>query len=276
MRAPDDHSSTPARTAGEREPAGLRRLQPSGRQTGAGAFVESLELAAHGPRGRPYVMLNMVSTVDGRASIDGRSGGLGNGADRALFHALRAAVDGVLAGAGTVRAERYGRMIRDADVRRARVERGLPAEPLACIVSGRLALPSDVPLLAEREARVAILTPSPASLTGVAADVEYVRAEHDGALDLPRALAELGERFGVCTLLCEGGPHLNGELLRADLVDELFLSLSPKLAGGEDVGGESLRIVAGAELGEPRELELLSTLESESHLFLRYRVREGD
>jgi riboflavin-specific deaminase-like protein len=275
MSAADGHSSTPARTAGDGGSERLRRLAAEKPARSADAFVASLDLAAHTPGERPYVMLNMVSTADGRASIDGRSSGLSSSADRELFHALRAVVDGVLAGAGTIRAERYGRMIRDAQVRRARVERGLPAEPLACIVSGQLALPSDVPLLAEREARVAILTPSPASLTGVAAHVEYVRAERDGALDLPRALAQLGERFGISTLLGEGGPHLNGELLAAGLVDELFLSLSPKLAGGEDASGESLRIVAGAELGEPRELELLGALESESHLFLRYRVRDA-
>ncbi|HEX8714951.1 MAG TPA: dihydrofolate reductase family protein, partial [Solirubrobacteraceae bacterium] len=117
--------------------------------------------------------------------------------------------------------------------------------------------------------------PSAASVTGVRAHVDYVRAERDGALDLPLALAELRERLGVRTLLCEGGPHLNAELLLAGLVDELFLSLSPTLAGGEDVTGESLRIVAGAEFDEPLELELLSALESDSHLFLRYRVGGG-
>ncbi len=272
MSPADDPASTPARQAGDGGQERLRRLQPSERPTRAGAFVESLDLAARASEKRPYVMLNMVSTVDGRASIGGRSGGLGNSADRALFHALRADVDGVLVGAGTVRAERYGRMIREAGVRRARVERGRAAEPLACIVSGRLALPTDVPLLAEPESRVAILTPSHASLTGAAAHVEYVRAEVDGALDLPRALDALGERFAVRTLLCEGGPHLNGELLRAGLVDELFLSLSPKLAGGESATGESLRILAGAAFDAPFELELLSALESDSHLFLRYRV----
>jgi riboflavin biosynthesis pyrimidine reductase len=215
----------------------------------------------------------MVSTLDGRASIDGRSGPIGNRADRELFHALRAGVDAVMAGAGTIRVERYGRIIAKQRVREARVERGLSAEPLACIVSGRLSLPLDTPLLCEPQARVAIVTSSAASLPETPAQVEYVRASRDGQLDLERAMRELHERFGVGTLLCEGGPHLNAQLLLAGLVDELFLSLSPQLAGGEDGTGEALRIVAGAAFAEPAELELLAALENESHLFLRYAVR---
>ncbi|HEV2974324.1 MAG TPA: dihydrofolate reductase family protein [Solirubrobacteraceae bacterium] len=274
MSAPDDDAGTSAPADGAGDPARLTTLRASGDPLGAGAFVEGLDLAALGrsARARPYVMLNMVSTLDGRASIDGRSGALGSRADRELFHALRAAVDGVLVGAGTVRAERYGPIVRDAAVRRRRVDRGLSEQPLACIVSGRVSLPSDTPLLADERSHVVILTPSAASLTGARAQVDYIRARRDGALELARALSELRERYGVRTLLCEGGPHLNAELLLAGAVDELFISLSPMLAGGEGATSESLRIVAGAELDEPLQLELLSALESDSHLFLRYRV----
>ena len=94
----------------------------------------------------------------------------------------------------------------------------------------------------------------------------------DGQLDLEAACGELYERFGVRTLLCEGGPHLNMQLLQAGLVDELLLCLGAKLAGGQQ--GEQ-RILVGPELEPPRELELLDALESESHLFLRYRVRSS-
>ncbi len=217
---------------------------------------------------RPYVLLNMVSTADGRATIDGRSGPIGNRADRELFHGLRTAVDAVMAGAGTIRTERYGPIVAEESRRRARLERGLAAEPLACIVSGRLSLPVDIPLLADPQARVAILTPSAASLPGVAAQVDYVRTGNDGRLDLPAAFTVLSEHFGIRTLLCEGGPHLNSELLSAGLIDELFLTLAPKLSGGET----PLQILAGAALEPPVEMDLLSVFESESDLFLRYRV----
>jgi riboflavin-specific deaminase-like protein len=252
----------------------MRRLLPPGRDTSPQEFVEALEIAAmRAPEGRPRVLLNMASTADGRASLGGRSGAIGNRADHLLFHALRAAVDAVLIGAGTVRAERYGRIIRDAAGRRRRRERGLSEEPLACIVSASLDLPADVPLLSEPAARVVILTPSEESLGAVAASVEYVRAGRGEKCELTVALAELRERFGVRTLLCEGGPHLNHDLLRAGLVDELYLSFAPLLAGGDDPQRHSLRIVAGEEFAQPAAMELASVLENESQLFLRYLVR---
>jgi riboflavin-specific deaminase-like protein len=253
----------------------LRRLLPHGESTTVERFVDELDLAgraAGGPPSRPYLLLNMISTADGRATLGGRSGAIGGRADKELFHGLRTAVDAVMAGAGTVRAERYRRLVRAERRREIRRARGLAEEPLACIVSGRLALSSGIPLLADPNARVAIVTTSAASLPDdCRADIEYVRATREGALDLPGAMSELRERFGVRTLLCEGGPHLNSQLLADELVDELFLSLSPKLAGG-DVTSETLRILNGPELDPPVALELIAALEHDSHLFLRYRV----
>jgi riboflavin-specific deaminase-like protein len=272
MSAREDASGSSQEPAGGA--AAFTRLLPAGEPADASQIVAGLALdeRAEAVSGRPYLILNMASTLDGRASIGGRSGPIGNRADRELFHALRAGVDAVMAGAGTVRVERYGRIIPNVATRERRVERGLVEEPLACIVTARLSLPEDMPLLNEPAARVVIITPSAASLTGTSAQIEYVRAGSDGRLDLRAAMGELSERFGVHTLLCEGGPHLNGELLQAGLVDELFLSLAPKLTGGEDVTGEALRILAGATFSEPLELELLGVLENESHLFLRYGV----
>jgi riboflavin biosynthesis pyrimidine reductase len=283
-------------------PPQLRRLFPAGAPASAEEIVSGFGLdrseglgPAHPtarPANRPRVILNMVSTADGHATLGGRSGPLSGPADRALFHALRLAVDAVMAGAATVRVERYGRIIPDESRRRLRVERGLSEEPLACIVSGRLALEGDIPLLADPAARVVILTSSSASLPAGApsaagaagaagAKVEYIRTARDGRLDLAAALAELRARFDVHTLLCEGGPHLNAQLLEAGLVDELFLSLSPLLAGGDFDGNpahpnpahpEALRILAGPELSPPVALELRGVLEHDSGLFLRYSV----
>jgi riboflavin biosynthesis pyrimidine reductase len=252
----------------------IRPLLPPGQPAPASEIVEALGLWERPVVGgeRPYVLLNMLSTVDGRASLEGRSGPISDGADRELFHALRAAVDAVLAGAGTMRVEHYGRLIREEDRRRLRRERGLSPEPIACIATETLALPPDLPLLAEPEAHVVVLTPSEAELASSEARVEYVRAARDGQLDLSRALERLREGFGVELLLCEGGPHLNASMLAAGLVDELWLSLSPKLAGGDPTEGEALRIVAGEELERPLELALLGVLEHDSQLFLRYGV----
>jgi riboflavin biosynthesis pyrimidine reductase len=213
----------------------------------------------------------MACTADGRTTLKGRSGPIGNRADRELFHALRTTVDAVLVGAGTARAEGYRRLVRDEAHRQLRRERGLSEEPLACIVSASLALsPESVPLLADPAARVVILTSSPAGELPAGAP-EYVRAAHEGKLDLQAALVELRARWGVRTVLCEGGPHLNGALLAAGAVDELFLTLAPKLGGGSDPQA-SLRIVCGPELDPPVELELRDALESEGCLLLRYEV----
>jgi riboflavin-specific deaminase-like protein len=264
----------------------LRRLLPPGEPVTVEQLVGELDLPDHvcaqagsppeshpvKSRLRPYIMLNMVSTVDGRATLGGRSGSIGARADKELFLGLRTATDAVMAGAGTVRAERYRRLVRDKRRREIRRERGLEEEPLACIVSGRLALSDEIPLLADPDARVAVVTASQASLPAECrADIEYIRASNSGTLDLSAAMVELHERFGVRTLLCEGGPHLNAQLLAAGLVDELFLSLAPKLAAG-DATGESLRILSGPELDPPVALALVSATEHESHLFLRYRV----
>lgn len=256
-------------------PPVFRRLLPPGEPATAQEIVDGLDLRGRRNTAaqRPYLLLNMVSTVDGRATVGGRSGPLGNRADRVLFHQLRGAVDAVMAGAGTVRVERYGRIIPEEARRRLRRERGMSEEPLACIVSGRLSLPPEIPLLAEPTAQVVIVTSSAASLPQTGAHIDYIRSERDGRLDLPAALAELHDRFEIGTLLCEGGPHLNSQLLTAGLVDELFLCISARLAGGEDMTGEALRILAGAELEQLVELELLGALEWDSNLFLRYGVR---
>ncbi len=253
----------------------LRRLLPPQPVATVERLMDELDLAACARAGcpsRPYVVLNMVSTADGRATVGGRSGAIGGPADRQLFHGLRTVVDAVMAGAGTVRAERYRRLVRDERGRELRAERGLAAEPLACVVSGRLALDEQIPLLSDPRARVAIITPSAASLPKqCCAEIDYVRAARAGTLDLSGAMSELRERLGVRTLLCEGGPHLNAQLLASGLVDELFLSLSPLLAGG-DTTGETLRILSGPELDPPVALELVGALEHESHLFLRYKI----
>jgi riboflavin-specific deaminase-like protein len=247
----------------------FKRLLPAGEPASVSDIIEELGLwdRTAGTPGRPQVILNMISTADGRATLNGRSGTLSSSADRVLFHGLRSAVDAVLVGAGTVRAEHYGRIIPDATSRERRRRRGLSDEPLACIVSNRVELEQDIPLLREPSARIVILTGSDASLPANAAQVEYIRTGHAGRFELPDAVAELGKRYGVQRVLCEGGPHLAWQLLAAGLLDELFLTVAPLLAGGE-----ALRILAGDELVPPRQLELLGVLSGGSELFLRYGV----
>jgi riboflavin-specific deaminase-like protein len=264
-----------ARPASDQGSAQLRRLLPPGGVETPLQVAQSLARESERNRtsGRPHVIVNMISSADGRATIGGRAGPLGDDADRELFRALRVVADAVLVGAGTAREERYGRMIKDPAARQLRREHGKSEEPLACVVSGRVDLPEELPLLSTPQAQVVIITSSQASLASPAAHVQYLRAERDGMLDLHAALCELRERYSIELLLCEGGPHLNANLLAAGLVDELLVTLAPKLAGGDPARGEALRIVAGAVLQTPVELALIGLLQSDSELFLRYEVR---
>jgi riboflavin-specific deaminase-like protein len=228
------------------------------------AVVEALDFGELAHADRPYLVLNMVTTADGRATIGGRSGPIGNPADQDLFHALRTRVDAVMVGAGTLRAERYGRLVRKPERREARTRAGLAPDPVAVIVSGRLDLPDDLPLLHEPEQDVLVATFSEGELPGPA--ISYLRFD-DGAVDIRRLLAILRGR-GIRSVLCEGGPTLNAELLRAGGVDEVFHCIAPKLAGEPDAP----TMVTGV-LHETVEMELVSLLENDSHVFCRFRLQ---
>jgi len=217
----------------------------------------------------PRVALNMVSSLDGRIAVDGRSAPLSSPADRALFHELRAQADAVMAGARTMTLERYGPIIANAATRARRARQGLAEQPLAVIASRRLELDPQLPLLADPHSRVVILTSSSHDLPACAAELDYVRAA-----TLRAGLAELAKRYGVATLVCEGGPTLNGSLAAEGLIDELFLALAPLLVGdGDGVGGASL--LRGHSLKEPESLELRMLLESDGQLYGRYVRRSG-
>ena len=204
----------------------------------------------------------MIACVDGRIAVDGRSAPLGDRADRALFHALRARADAVMAGAGTVRTERYGPLIRDAGARERRRDEGLEDQPLAVIVTRTLDLDAGLPLLADPGSRVAILTSAAGDIAPAAARVDYIRAA-----TLRAGLAELRERFGVEHVVCEGGPSLNGALATEGLIEELFLAVSPMLVG--DVADGSA-VVRGGAPPSPVHLELRMLLGSGSGLYGRY------
>ena len=240
------------------------RLIPGERAHAAITADEALSDWRSAPGPHDGVTLNMIASVDGRIAIGGRSAPLGSPADRSLFHALRARVDAVMAGAGTVRTERYGPLIRDPHVRERRRAEGLEPQPLAVIVSRSLEIDPSVPLLADPASRVVILTPSKGELGACAAPIEYVRAA-----TLRDGLRELRARWPVRRILCEGGPTLNGALAAESLVDELFLSVSPLLVG--DVPG-GRAVVTGGAPPVPRRLELRMLLACESQLFPYYVV----
>jgi riboflavin biosynthesis pyrimidine reductase len=208
------------------------------------------------------VALNFIASADGRIAVDGRSAPLGAPADRALFHALRAQADAVLVGAGTVRDERYGPLVKRPEVRERRRSEGLPEQPVALIASSSLELDPTLPLLDDPQSHVVVLTASEGELAPCRARVEYERGP-----TLTRSLAAARERHALRVVLCEGGPALAGSLGAAGLIDELFLTLSPKIVGDRAGSPTMLR---GTGPDEPLELELAMLLESGGLLFARY------
>jgi riboflavin biosynthesis pyrimidine reductase len=214
-----------------------------------------------------YVRANFVESLDGAIEVGGRSGPLGGAGDKRIFHLLRALADVVLAGAGTVRAEKYGPAKLPADRRRSREQAGqLPVPPMA-VVTAR-GLRSDSSLLAPVDGSPPPIVLTTCEAADRAPDEVRERAEivacGAGRVDLREALDRLAER-GLRRVLCEGGPSLLTGLELAGELDELCLTISPQLAGPERTG-----LTVGQAWPTPRGLELSTVLEEDGDLFLRY------
>jgi riboflavin-specific deaminase-like protein len=242
----------------------VQRLLPDPGPTTVEEQLAGLDLVDLAYADRPYVVLNFAVTLDGRAAVDGRAGPIGSRTDMQMLQLLRTRVDAVMIGAGTMRAERYGRMVSDSSLRARRERIGLPHDPLAVIVSGRLDLPWDAPLFTDGGGRVTVFTTAEAKPPETKTPVQVIR-HADAGIDLPEALRYLREERGIRALLCEGGPGLHSQLQALGLADELFLTIAPKLAGGAEP-----RLVEG-DLPSVIDFELAWLLEERGELYGRYR-----
>jgi riboflavin-specific deaminase-like protein len=245
----------------------VRRLIPDPGETSVEEVLDDYRPWESTREDRPCLAMNFAATVDGRATIGGVSGPIGSNTDTAMLAGLRTRFDAVMIGAGTMRAERYGRIVPSQEKRERRERLGLPHDPLMVLVSGRLDLPWDAPLFTE-PGRVLIFTSSEAEPPETRASVRVVR--HEERVDLAAALAHLRTERGVRCLLCEGGPRLHGQLESLGLVDDLFLTVAPKLSGSPDAP----RIIEGNVQGIVP-LELAWLLEEDGELFARYRRSGG-
>jgi riboflavin-specific deaminase-like protein len=241
----------------------MRRLTPDPGTTTLEQQLDSYRPWEHPHEERPFVAMNFAATVDGRAAIGGRSGPIGSGTDTELLLQLRTRFDAVMIGGGTMRAERYGRPAASPSRREQRERLGLSADPLMVIVSGRLDLPWDAPLFSEGGGKVLIFTSSEVDPPQTETPLDVIR--HEGPVDLVEALRHLRAERGVRALLSEGGPTLYGQMQAGGLVDETFLTIAPKLAGGD-----APRILEGL-LPTVAPLELGWLLEDDGELFARYR-----
>jgi riboflavin-specific deaminase-like protein len=246
----------------------MERLLPDPGATTPAEQYSGLGLVELAHPDRPYVVSNFALTLDGRATIGGRSGPIGDRTDSQVLHRLRTQVDAVMIGAGTLRVERYGRVVPDPALRGHRERAaGVAHDPLAVIVTDSLDLPWDAGLFTAGFGRVLIFTSGDAEIPSTATKVRVER--HEGRVDLRRAMALLRDERGVRAVLCEGGPRLHANLLAAGLVDEMFITLAPKL--GLNAGPGLLE--DGFDGLGPVDLELVWLLAEAGELFTRYRLR---
>jgi riboflavin biosynthesis pyrimidine reductase len=209
----------------------------------------------------------MVATADGNVTMSGRSGPIGDEVDRAIFHGLRTQADAVLVGTGTLRTERYGRLVRDPASRARREREGLAPDPIACVMTRSGDLPLDAPLFQDPVSVIALYVPDGVPVGECPAQVRLTRLPA-AELHPAAVLARLRAEHGVRSVLCEGGPMLNRALVADGVLDELFLTLAPKITAEED----ARPLVAGPALAEPLELALVWALEAAGSLYLRYAL----
>ena len=206
-------------------------------------LLEAYDVERPRPADRPWIGLCMVSSLDGSTVVGGAAEGnsrpLSDPTDQQLLLTLRSLADVILVGASTVRREGYGP----------------PATPdlRVAVVSRTAEFDFELPLW--RSGRALLLLPEDA----VEVPVPSIRAGR-GGVDLAAAVAQLEADF----VQAEGGPSLNGFLTAADLIDELNLSLSPQIVGGD---GPRVTMKAGAVAHRMR---LAHVLEHESFLYTRY------
>lgn len=229
-----------------------------------------LEVAYAVPEDVPvHVRASFITSVDGAVTLDGRSAGLGNAADKAIFGLGRDLADVILVAAGTAREEQYGASRPRGDRLQRRRRHGLPDAPLMAVVSQGLDFDLDSDLFPDDEPRTVIVT-SAASDPGRRArlaDHADVLVCGDETVDLPSALAALQER-GLRRVHCEGGPRLFAGMVAADLIDELDLTYAPLLTG-PGAG----RIVSGQAWPAAVRGRLVHLLEDEGYLYARYDLR---
>lgn len=226
------------------------------------------------PEGRPYVIMNMVMSVDGKVVVEGTEKGIGSKVDQRLMRELRVNADVVINGASTLRASGTSSRLGDEALEQIRLDRGKPAKPIAAVISRSGVLPLDRAFFTARdfEAVVYVSSVTPEERRR---DIEATgrrcvvlpAGDEVGAM-----LRHMREELGAEVLLVEGGPTLNAELWRQGLVDEFFLTLGPVIVGGS----ETLTAVEGPgpfSLEELPRLQLLSAVPNEetSEVYLRYR-----
>jgi riboflavin biosynthesis pyrimidine reductase len=231
------------------------------------------------PDGRPLVAINMVTTVDGRAQVDGKADALSSRPDRRLMRLYRTAFDAVASGVGTLRADDfYSRVPEELAARRA--ASGRPPQPTAIVIAGRGAVPTDGRWFtyAEQPRVVVVGATSPHAPTPTGPAAAPLPVETWVApTELPEVpwLLERLAAAGIGSLLVEGGPTTNAAFLAAEALDEVYWTVDASL-----VASDALSMIAPIPGGSPwaaapRRGRLVSAHRSSDELFLRYRFESA-
>lgn len=244
--------------------------QPSGALDRAGLIARY----APADRSQATTRVNFIESLDGSATVQGLSGGLGSAADKAVFDVLQAVSDVVLVGAGTARSEGYGALTAGEPFVQWRRAAGLTPHPAFALVSARLDLDPAADMFVKAPTPPLVFTASsaPADARARLGRVATVIDAGETHADPAVVLRELHSR-GLLQVLCEGGPSLFGALIAADLVDELCLSISPLLEGGD--GPRIATAPAGALASPPPGFELVRLLLADSMLLTRWARSRG-
>jgi 2,5-diamino-6-(ribosylamino)-4(3H)-pyrimidinone 5'-phosphate reductase len=222
---------------------------------------------------RPFVYINMATTVDGKITSAAREyPRFASEHDRRNMDILRARADAILVGAGTIRADNPSLLVRDDGLRQYRRSLGKPQGPMKVLVTAGASIDTDYRFFKEEDGGARLIaTVEEASEENLAAfegKAEVLKIG-SGAVDLPGLLAEL-KRRGVDKLLAEGGGETNWRLIDDDLVDELFITVAPSLLGGRDaptaVEGD------GFTMERQIRMRLLEMRREEDEIFCRYEV----
>lgn len=220
------------------------------------------QLYADAPDG---VRANMLMSADAAAAFHGRTRPLSDNRDLSLLLHLRRFADVVLVGAGTVRAENYGKVRLPAEVQQRRVAAGYAAIPPVAVVTASGDLNPTSRLFTDDGPPPLVLTvEAVADRVGQLGEVADVVAAGSDRVTAAQLVAALRDR-GLQRMLCEGGPTLLAELVDADLVDDMCLTVSPYLAGAQPV-----RHAPPASLAVPRRLTLRHVRERDGMVYLRY------
>lgn len=213
-----------------------------------------------------WVRANMVTSLDGAVAVDGRAGGLSGAADRLLFHVLRSLADVILVGAGTARAERYG--LAKPGSTWSQLRQGRPATPPIAVVTRDISLDLHSQLIRGDDSlpKTIVLTTSraPADRVAAAAKTAHVIVAGDDEVSAHAAIDKLAA-LGHRRILVEGGPTLLGQLISANLVDDLCVTISPLIAGGQ---GPRMIVQHGPV--DVTRLRLATLIEDDGFLLCRY------